>query len=180
MRIRHFRAGDITSIAAIQQVAAEFDQRPTQTKEEFMDWFLAPANDVLANAFVMTDDDDELLTWGQAGTLEGIEGEIVAYTLLQYSQDSDGYHLRCLGAVHPEHRHRGAGRALLVGALNRARVLALDFEFEAEAEGIPVYFEVLLPLADAGALQLANKFDLQAVNQSNIYGMQLYRAVLWE
>ncbi|GCE24660.1 hypothetical protein KDA_01440 [Dictyobacter alpinus] len=178
MRIRHFRSGDISSVATIQQAAVEFEQRPVQSEEEFINWFFNPANDVLSNAFVMTDDDDELLTWGQAGTLEGIEGEIVAYTLLQCLRDSEGYHLRCQGTVHPEYRHQGAGRALMVGALNRARLLASDFEFEAEAEGIPVYFEVLLPIADPGATQLAKKFDLQPADQSNIYGLQLYRTIL--
>lgn len=178
MRIRYFRPGDISTVSTIQQVAARADRVPVRSEEAFTDWFLDAERDALANAFVMTDDDDELLTWGQGGTLEGIEGEIVGYTIVECMQDADGYHLRCQGAVHPEHRRRGAGRALLVGALNRARLLASDFEFEAEAEGIPIYFEALLPGADSASPRLAMKCDLEAVDQLIIDGLQLYRMKL--
>ncbi|GCE16488.1 GNAT family N-acetyltransferase [Dictyobacter kobayashii] len=178
MRIRYFRTGDLSSLITIQQAAALADQLPVREEQEFSDWLLAPERNALENAFVMTDDDDELLTWGQGGTLEGIEGEIVGYTLLECLQDADGYHLRCQGAVHPQHRRRGAGRSLLVGALNRARLLASDFEFEAEAEGIPVYFEALLPIADSAASHLAAKCDIRATNQFVIDGLQLYRTNL--
>ncbi|GCE02922.1 GNAT family N-acetyltransferase [Dictyobacter aurantiacus] len=175
MRIRYFRPGDISTIINIRQAAAIADRIPTTSEEAFTAWFLAPEREAQANAFVMTDDDDELLTWGQAGTLEGIEGEIVGYTIVECLRDAEGYHLRCRGAVHPEHRRRGAGRALLVGALNRARLLASDFEFEAEAEGVPIYFEALLPGADQASSQLAVKCDLAVVHQFNIDGLQLYR-----
>lgn len=178
MRIRYFRMGDIAALTTIQQAAAIVDHAPVRSAEAFTAWFLDPERDAQANAFVMTDDDDELLTWGQAGTLEGIEGEIVGYTILECLRDADGYHLRCLGAVHPEHRRRGAGRSLLGGALNRARLLASDFEFEAEAEGVPIYFEALLPCADSAASHLAAKCDLEAVNQLIIDGSQLYRIKL--
>ncbi|GHO82957.1 GNAT family N-acetyltransferase [Dictyobacter formicarum] len=178
MRIRYFRLGDISAVITIQHAAAIADHVPARSEEAFTAWFLDPERDALANAFVMTDDDDELLTWGQAGTLEGIEGEIVGYTILECLRDTDGYHLRCHGAVHPEHRRRGAGRSLLIGALNRARLLASDFEFEAEAEGVPVYFEALLPCTDDAAPRLAAKCDLEVANQLIIDGLQLYRIKL--
>ncbi|WP_338251467.1 GNAT family N-acetyltransferase [Dictyobacter halimunensis] len=175
MRIRYFRPGDISTIISIRQASAIADRIPAMSEEAFIAWFLDPDREAQANAFVMTDDDDELLTWGQAGTLEGIEGEIVGYTILECLRDAEGYHLRCRGAVHPEHRCRGAGRALLAGALNRARLLASDFEFEAEAEGVPIYFEAFLPAADPASSHLAVKCDLEAVQQFNSDGLQLYR-----
>ena len=114
-----------------------------------------------ANAFVVTDDDDELNGWGQAGTLDGVEGEVAGYTIVELSQDSSGYHFLCQGTVDPRYRHQYAGRTLLVGALNRARLLAADFEFEAEQQNIPIYFEALLPMADPSSVRLATKGEMQ-------------------
>src|SRR5450432_3364963 len=104
MRIRTFQYKDISTLIEIEQQAAQADGRAVQ--QDFADWLTAPERDALSNVFVITDDDDEINTWGQAGTLEGIEGEIVGYTLVQEHQDEAGYHLLCLGAVAPVHRRR--------------------------------------------------------------------------
>src|ERR1035438_8367517 len=107
MRIRTFQYKDITTLVEIEQLAAQADGRTIQ--QDFAGWLTAPEHDALSNIFVITDDDDEINTWGQAGTLEGIEGEIVGYTLVQEQQDEKGYHLLCRGAVAPAHRRRNAG-----------------------------------------------------------------------
>lgn len=179
MRIRNFRSGDIPSLVLIQQAAAVVDQCTEMSADAFSTWLLDPARDANNNAFVMTDDDDEMLVWGQGGTLEGIEGEIVGYTVLHCQQDETGYHLLCQGAVHPEQRRRRAGRALLSGALNRARLISAEFEFEAEIAGIPCYFEALLPVADDASMHLASKYALTAVQHVVIDGLQLYRGELY-
>lgn len=176
MRIRTFQYKDISMLIEIDQQAAQADGRTPQ--QDFADWLLAPEHDPLNNVFVTTDDDDEINTWGQAGTLEGIEGEIVGYTLVQMHQDEEGYHLLCQGTVAPDQRRRNAGRALLICALNRARALAEEFEFEAEAAGIPVYFEALLPVGDATAARLAVKCELVATDETTPDGMRLYRSNL--
>ncbi len=100
------------------------------------------------------------------------------YTLVQVLQDETGYHLLCQGAVHPAQRHRGAGRALLICALNRARLLAEEFEFEAEQAGIPVYFEALLPARNPASARLAAKCEMLLVSETASSSMQLYRADL--
>jgi ribosomal protein S18 acetylase RimI-like enzyme len=173
MRIRTFQYKDITTLVEIEQQAAQADERATQ--QDFANWLTAPEHDPLSNIFVITDDDDEINTWGQAGTLEGIEGEIVGYTLVQQQQDEQGYHLLCRGAVAPAHRRRNAGRALLICALNRARALAEEFEFEAEEAGIPVYFEALLPIGDAASAHLAAKCELVSTDETTHDEMRLYR-----
>lgn len=178
MRIRRFRMSDVYAIASIEQAAALEDQRASLSEYELTAWLLDPEVDAASNAFVMTDDDDDLLVWGQAGTLEGIEGEIIGYTVLQFIQDAEGYHLRCQGAVHPAQRKRNAGRALLVGALNRARLMAAEFEFEAKAAGIPIYFEALLPATDVTAPRLAAKCAMQMIEKSEINGLYLYRSIM--
>ncbi len=173
MRIRNYRPEDLPTLVQIQQLAAHVDGYDIpQTVEEQL---TQPETDARSNVFVITDDDDELNTWGQAGTLDGIEGEIVGYTTLTLHQDFEAYHFLCQGAVHPQQRQRGAGRLLLVGALNRARILAADFEFEAEQEGIPIYFEALLPIRNTTASRLMEKCEMQAVKQKKQNGMQLYR-----
>jgi len=149
------------------------------SEEEFAVWLLADTVDALSNAFVITDDDDELNTWGQAGTLEGIEGEIVGYTLVQLYRDRGAYHLLSQGAVHPQHRHRNAGRALLICAMNRARFIAAEFESEAEQEGIPVYFEAWLPIDDLASDRLAAKCEMLPTDEQAPEGMRLYRRELW-
>lgn len=179
MRIRNFRPEDILTLVLIQQKAGQVDRSVKMSEEEFAAWFLANTVDALSNAFVITDDDDELNTWGQAGTLEGIEGEIVGYTLVQFYQDRQGYHLQSQGAVHPQHRGRNAGRALLICALNRATLVAAEFEFEAEQEGIPVYFEAWLPINDPASDRLAAKCKMLPTNEPAPEGMRLYRRDLW-
>src|SRR5205823_1968328 len=121
---------------------------------EFEAWFTDPKVDALANAVVITDDDDELNPWGQAGTLDGLQGEIVGYTVVELHQDANAYHLLCKGAVHPEYRRHNAGRALMMAALNRTHMLTSEFEFEEEEAGQPVYFEALLPVRDPAAARL--------------------------
>jgi GNAT superfamily N-acetyltransferase len=179
MRIRNFRPEDIPTLIYIQQAAAQVDKSVKMSEEEFAIWLLADTVDALSNAFVITDDDDELNTWGQAGTLEGIEGEIVGYTLIQLYQDREAYHLRSQGAVHPEHRRKNAGRALLICALNRARLIAAEFEFEAEQAGIPIYFEAWLPVDDPASDRLAAKCEMLPTDEEAPESMRLYQRDLW-
>jgi hypothetical protein len=162
----------------IQQAAAQIDRSVKIREKEFVAWFLADTVDALSNAFVITDDDDELNTWGQAGTLEGIEGEIVGYTLVQFYRDRQGYHLRSQGAV-PQHRRRNAGRALLICALNRARLVATEFEFEAEQAGISIYFEAWLPIDDPASNRLAAKCEMVPTDETAAEGMRLFQRELW-
>ena len=180
MRIRNYRPEDLPTLVQIQQVAALADEYiVAQADASIESWLSKPEMDARSNAFVITDDDDELNTWGQAGTLDGIEGEVVGYTTLTLYQDQEAYHLLCQGAVYPQQRQCGAGRLLLVGALNRARILAAEFEFEAEQAGIPIYFEALLPVRDTTTSRLTEKCELQAVDEVRSDGMQLYRRDLW-
>ncbi|HEX3642686.1 MAG TPA: hypothetical protein VHV10_15480, partial [Ktedonobacteraceae bacterium] len=69
MRIRNFRPEDIPTLIYIQQAAAQADKSVKMSEEELAIWLLADTVDASSNAFVITDDDDELNTWGQAGTL---------------------------------------------------------------------------------------------------------------
>lgn len=176
MRIRNYRPENLPTMKQIQQDALQTDG--STVPQPSVEAWLKNA-DTEANSFVITDDDDELNGWGQAGTLDGLEGEVAGYTTLTLFQDKGGYHFLCQGSVHPQQRGQGAGRLLLVGALNRARILAAEFEFEAEQEGIPIYFEVLLPTRDTLASQLAEKCEMQAVEGVQQNGMQLYRRELW-
>lgn len=178
MRIRNFRPEDVPTLIHIQRVAAEIDGSTPMSELEFADWILSPAIDAPANVFVITDDDDELNTWGQAGTLEGIEGEIIGYTVLRVRQDQEAYHLYCQGTVYPQHRRRNAGRALIICALNRAHLIASDFEFEAEQVNISVYFEALFPLNDPSSAHLAAKCEMQKATVPVSDGLQLYRRAL--
>ena len=159
MRIHPYRSRDLTTLLQLQQAASLIDGN-SNSVVELEAWLTNPSMDVVASTFVITDDDDELNQWGQAGTLDGIEGEIVGFTTLRFSQDEQGYHFLCRGAVHPEFRRQNAGRLLLVGARNHARFLASEFEFEAEQEGTPIYFEALLPVLDAASQRLAEKFEM--------------------
>ncbi len=180
MRIRNYRPEDLPTLTQIQQLAAHVDGYGTSQPETSIEIQLTNSEiDARSNVFVITDDDDELNTWGQAGTLDGIEGEIVGYTMLTLYQDSNAYHFVCQGVVHPQQRQRGAGRLLLVGALNRARIQAADFEFEAERDGIPVYFEALLPIRNSATSRLTEKCEMHAVDEEKQDGMQLYRRELW-
>ena len=177
MRVRNFRLEDIPALVHIQRAAAEVDKSVVMNEAEFARWITSPEIDTDSNVFVVTDDDDELNTWGQAGTLEGIEGEIVGYTVLRIRKDREAYHLYCQGTVHPQHRKRNAGRALIICALNRAHLIASDFEFEAEQAGIAVYFEALFPLNDPSSAHLAAKCEMQKT-PGVFNGLQLYRRAL--
>jgi GNAT superfamily N-acetyltransferase len=178
MRIRQFHSQDLQTIIEIERLSALTDKRAGIDEAELSQLLADPAGEDAANTFVATDDDDELNTWGQAGTLEGVEGEIVGYTMLHLKQSAEAYHLYCQGAVHPQERRRNTGRALLICALNRARILASEFEFEAEQQGVPVYFEALLPNHDAGSEHLALKCGMQPTNETVLAGTRLYRVEL--
>ncbi len=145
---------------------------------DFEEWLALPGLEAENNVFVITDD-DETNMWGQAGTLEGMEGEVIGYSLLQLRRSQYAYHLLCQGAVLPEQRHRGAGWSLLICDLNRARALAFEFEFEAEQEGRPIYLEALLPAADPAAHALAVKCEMQLTSEPALQGMRLYRRELY-
>ncbi len=180
MRIRNYRPEDLPTLVQIQQAAALTDGYSLTQPEALIEaWLTNPDTDARSNAFIITDDDDELNTWGQAGTLDGIEGEVIGYTTLTLSQDQKAYHLLCQGAVYPQQRQRGAGRLLLVGALNRARILAAEFEFEAEQDGISIYFEALLPTRNTTTSRLTEKCEMHSVEALSQNGMQLYRRDLW-
>lgn len=179
MRIRHYRVEDMSTLIQLSQLAAQTDETEMKSEAELIAWFTDPHLEPTANIFVIRDDDDELNTWGQAGTLDGVEGEIVAYTVLQLEQRENAYHFVCHGTVHPDHRGRHAGRILLVGGLNRARMVAAEFEFEAEQAGHPIYFEALLPRHDPTAPYLAAKCEMQSTSELAPPGLCLYRRELW-
>ncbi|HLZ59309.1 MAG TPA: GNAT family N-acetyltransferase [Ktedonosporobacter sp.] len=175
MRIRHYRPEYLETLVQIEHQAAQSDGRGALALEERL---TDPEEDDLANVFVITDDDDEVNPWGQAGTLDGLEGEVVGYTILQLHKGEQGYHFLCQGAVHPQYRRQHGGRVLLVGALNRARVLAEEFEFEAEEAGLSIYFEALLPNNDPASARLAARCELQATTEVAPEGLILYRREL--
>lgn len=178
MRIRNYREGDLLSLVQIQNAAAMADLTELITTPEFREWLSHPELDANTNVFVLTDDDDDQDQWGQAGTLEGLEGEVAGYTVLQARKSSGAYHYWCEGAVHPAHRRKHAGRALLICGLNRARIRATEIEFEAEAEGLPIYFEALLPLRNPASEVLAARCGMQQVDEPVLKGQQLYRLEL--
>ena len=176
MRIRPYREDYLSAIAHIQQLAAEIDK--IHSDFDVVAWLTDTKQQREANTFVITDDDDDVNSWGQAGTLDGTQGEIVGYTTVQLLQDKRDYHFLSRGTVHPQYRRQHGGRILLVGAMNRARYLAQDFEFEAEEEGLGIYFEALLPAHDDASARLAAKCDMQPVSESVQDGLQLYRREL--
>ncbi|HEU5230661.1 MAG TPA: hypothetical protein VFU49_22760 [Ktedonobacteraceae bacterium] len=176
MRIHNYREKDLPELVHIQELAAQEDGTESFNESDFVAWL--EDGERPTNTFVVTDDDDELNPWGPAGTLEGVEGEIVGYTSVQLRRDQQGYHLLCQGTVHPQFRRQHVGRLLLVGGLNRARLLADEFEFEAEQERIPVYFEALLPKSDVGAERLAARFEMRATDEPAPVSMRLYRREL--
>jgi GNAT superfamily N-acetyltransferase len=179
MRIRTYRPVDMPLLLEIQQLAAQSDGTTSASPTDFAAWLSNPALEAAHNVFIVTDD-DETNTWGQGDTLEGIEGEIIGYTTLTLHQDKHAYHFLCQGAVSPQYRRQNAGRALLICALNRARIWAAEFEFEAEQEGKPLYLEALLPLADPASSRLAAKCDMQPADEPAPAGMQLYRRALYD
>jgi len=86
MRIRNYRQGDVEMLEYIQQLAAQADGTRAIDRHEFEAWLLKPELEARFNVFVVTDD-DESNEWGQGGTLEGMEGEVIGYTILQLRQD---------------------------------------------------------------------------------------------
>ena len=178
MRIRRYRPGDIATLAQIQQQAAQTDGIAPMTEADFEQWLAQPELQPATNVFLITDDDDDLNEWGQAGTLDGLEGEAVGYTVLQLRRSHHAYHFLCEGAVLPQHRRRGAGYALLMSALNNVRVRIFEFEYEARQQGQPVYFEALLPESDPASESLAAQFEMRPVKEQTLPGMRLYRGEL--
>jgi len=176
MRIRNYRQGDIETLVYIQQQAAQADGTRAKSISDFEAWLAQPELEAEFNVFVITDD-DELNEWGQGGTLEGIEGEAIGYTVLQFRQEQYAYYFLCEGAVHPLYRHRGAGYALLICALNRALLKATEIESEKQQEGHPIYFEALLPLRDPASENLAARCEMQPTGEQ-LDGMKLYRRTL--
>src|SRR6266851_4472804 len=178
MRIRNYRRGDIQTLVHIQQLAAQRDNVDTMSEADFEEWLAQPELEAEFNVFLITDDDDDLNDWGQGGTLDGLEGEVAGYTVLQLRRSQHAYHFLCEGALLPQHRRRGAGQALLICALNHARIRASEFEFEARQQGFPIYFEALLPVRDAGSESLAAKCDMKPTDESVLKGTRLYRSQL--
>lgn len=178
MRIRTYRPGDISILVDIQRKAALFDSLEALSEADFAQLLAQSAMRSGYNVFLITDDDDELNTWGQGETLEGVEGEVVGYTILQLFKSPDAYHIRSYGAVLPEQRQRGAGHALLLCALNHGRMQAIDVMNEARQQGLPIYFEVELPEHEPTTRQLAHLFELEETTQSVQPGLRLYRTEL--
>lgn len=178
MRIRNYRQGDIPTLVHIQQLAAQTDNVNALSAADFEEWLAQPELEAGSNVFLITDDDDDLNSWGQGDVLDGLEGEVVGYTVLQLRRSQHAYHFLCEGAVLPQHRRRGAGQALMICALNHARIRASEFEFEAQQQGFPIYFEALLPVSDPASESLAVKCELQPMDEPALKGMRLYRGEL--
>ncbi len=178
MRIRNYRQGDIPTLVHIQQLAAQTDGVEPLNATDFEEWLAQLELEAGSNVFLITDDDDELNSWGQGDVLDGLEGEVVGYTVLQLRRSQHAYHFLCEGAVLPQHRRRGVGQALLICALNHARIRASEFEFEAQQQGFPIYFEALLPVNDPASENLANFCEMQPTDESALKGMRLYRGEL--
>ena len=178
MRIRNYRQEDLSEVVQIERLAREADGREPLDEDVFTNWLLSPSLNAADNVFVITNDDDELREWGQAGTLEGIEGELAGYTSVQVHRDEHAFHILCQGAVSPPYRKMHAWRALLVGALNRARILEFDIDIEAEQAGLPIYFEALLPARDPFSAYLAAKCGMHLVDDPAPNGLRLYRCEL--
>jgi ribosomal protein S18 acetylase RimI-like enzyme len=178
MRIRNYREGDIPTLVYIQHLAAQADHLDLVSESDFEKWLAQPELEARFNVFLITDDDDDLNDWGQGGTLDGLEGEVVGYTVLQLRRSPHAYHFLCEGAVLPQQRHRGAGQALLICALNHARIYASQLEFEAQQQGYPIYFEVLLPVDDPALESLAAQYDMRPTDEPVLRGMRLYRSEL--
>jgi ribosomal protein S18 acetylase RimI-like enzyme len=178
MRIRNYRQGDNLTLVHIQQLAAQADNVDSMSMADFEEWLAQPEIQAGSNIFLITDDDDDLNNWGQGDVLNGLEGEVVGYTVLQLRRSHHAYHFLCEGAVLPQHRRRGAGQALLICALNHARLRASEFEFEAQQQGIPIYFEALLPVGDPASESLGAKFDMRSTDEPALKGLRLYRSEL--
>jgi len=171
MRIRHFRPVDLPELLEIEERAAAADGRRVY---DLAAWFSEQEDESMYNVLVITDDDDDIEPWGQSGTRVEAEGEIAGYTILQVRVDERAYHFYCRGAVRPDLRRRGAGRGLLVSALNRARFWAADYEAEAEQEERALYFEALLPERDPGSRGLAVLLELAETDEVTDTGLRMY------
>ena len=178
MRIRNYRQGDIPTLVSIQQLAAQTDDTEPMSTADFEEWLVQPELEAGSNIFLITDDDDDLNNWGQGDVLDGLEGEVVGYTVLQLRRSQNAFHFLCEGTIIPQHRRRGAGQALMICALNHARLRASEFEFEAQQQGSPIYFEALLPVSDPASESLAMKCEMQPTDEPVLKGMQLYRSEL--
>jgi GNAT superfamily N-acetyltransferase len=178
MRIRTYRVGDIVTLVHVQQQSAQFDGLEPMGQEEIERLLTLSMRRTGYNVFLITDDDDELNTWGQGESFDGPEGEVVGYTILYLSRGQQSYHFRCYGTVLPEHRGRGAGHALLLCAMNHARMQSIDFVFEARRLGQPIYFEVELPARDPALEYLVQMFELEESDASLQPGQRLYRTEL--
>jgi GNAT superfamily N-acetyltransferase len=178
LRIRNYRQGDIPTLVSIQQLAAQTDHVDAMSAADFEEWLAQPELEAGSNIFLITDDDDDLNSLGQGDVLDGLEGEVVGYTVLQLRRSQHAYHFLCEGAVLPQHRRRSAGQALLICALNHARIHASEFEFEAQQQGFPIYFEALLPISDPASESLAAMCELQPTDEPVLRGMRLYRSEL--
>ena len=176
MRIRNYRQGDIPTLVNIQQLSAQADNIVSMSMTDFEEWIAHPELQPGSNIFLITDDDDDLDSWGQGDGLDGLEGEVVGYTVLQLRQSHHAYHFLCEGAVLPQHRMRGAGQALMICALNHANLRAS--EFEPQQLRSPIYFEALLPVEDSASKSLAAKFDMYSTDEPVLKSMQLYRSEL--
>src|SRR5436305_12542598 len=99
MRIRNFRQSDIPILIDLQQLAAETDGLAVEDLIDFAAWSTYPELGKAYTVFVITDD-DETNEWGQAGTREGVEGEIVGSTSLSMHRDVSAHHFVCHGSVH--------------------------------------------------------------------------------
>jgi GNAT superfamily N-acetyltransferase len=176
MRIRHYRPVDLPELLEIEERAAAADGRRIY---DLAAWFDEHEDESLYNVLVITDDDDDVDPWGQSGTRVEVEGEIAGYTILQLREDEQAYHFYCRGVVRPDLRQRGAGRGLLVSALNRARFWAADYEVEAEQEERALYFEAWLPEHDPGSRGLATLLELEETDEMmDDGGLRLYRRSL--
>lgn len=178
MRIRTYRSGDIPILVHVQHQAAAFDGLAPLSEADFALLLERSIRRTGYNVFLLTDDDDELNTWGQGESLEGVEGEVVGYTILQLSKSEDAYHFHCHGTILPEYRSLGAGHGLLLCALNHARLQSLDVRADARRQGIPIYFEVPLPDGDPAAQRLARDFELEETDTLIQGRLRLYHTDL--
>ncbi len=178
MRIRTYRHGDIPTLIQVQHKAALFDGLPAMSETELTRLLEQSLSRRGYNVFLITDDDDELNTWGQGESLDGLQGEVVGYTILQLYPTTHAYHFYCHGAVLPAYRRQGAGHALLLCALNHARLQAIDFANEAHAHGKPIFLDFPLPTHDPAAYSLAQTFELVEAPEPLETGLRLYRIEL--
>src|SRR5258708_8615323 len=105
MRIRNYRQGDIPTLVHIQRLAAQNDKVDTITEVDFEEWLAQPELEGESNVFLITDDHDDLNDWGQGGTLDGLEGEVVDYTVLQLRRSPHTYHFLSQYTVLPHNTH---------------------------------------------------------------------------